>query len=267
MNSHAENHPSENSERAHRTSLTTSVRILECLIGNRLPLGVTQIASSLSLPKSSAHDLLRNLCELGFVYQVPDSKCYTVSPQIFRFIHRFSTQFGHNPKIDHILRETARLYNHTIYLSMISGGFTYVIYATGPCGDTPVLGSEAPVYASSCGKALVATMPQEEWRKFAPRSEDTPLTQNTITSEEEFLRQLSEAVKTGVAYNLGESMADIFSIASAIPVLSGIPSTAVAFVLPQPEVNSSQRDKWAIAIRELAQQIGETANPALYRRK
>lgn len=250
---------------AQRTSLTLGLTVLDTLLDRGGSLGVTQLAGLLGLSKSSVHDILRNLRSLGFVEQSSLTRRYGISPEIFRFIHRFSTRFGPNSRIENLIREAACRKNRTFYVSMLCRRHMFVVCATGPMGDTHALGVEAPVYASSCGKALVAQMPRAQWANYAPRRDDPRLTPNTITDRQRFLREIERARKTGVGWNARESAAGICSVAAPIPTVETPSSMAVALVLSAEGWEDADHDELARAVKELASQLGSALHPAVRR--
>lgn len=133
------------------------------LAHSRNSLGVTEIAEKMELPKSSAFRLLGVLMELRFVQKNPVSQRYTISPEIFRFVHEVAHEFAPTRKLEDVMIRWAQKLECAVYLSMLSERCTYVVSAEGPLGGTFALGSAGPVHASSAGKIIVANLPEEEW--------------------------------------------------------------------------------------------------------
>jgi len=84
------------------------------------------------LVMASANDLVAALGALGFVEQNPTTRRYAVSPEIFRFLHLISTEFGPNSAVKPLLRTQARKLGATIVIHALCRRTTYAPFASGP---------------------------------------------------------------------------------------------------------------------------------------
>ena len=214
------------------TPLTQGINAVRLLVQRGHPVGVTQMAAALGMPKSSAHRLLQNLRQLGFGEKNEATHCYAVNPAIFAFVHDLATQFGRNLSLEKHLRIAAARLRCSVYLCMLGGGETYVICGAGDEGNTTRLGTHGPAYATSAGKVLVAHLNEATWPHYAPRAGDTPLTTCTNLDAERFYAQLREAKKQGFAWNRRETSKDHASVATIVrePFVDH-PRLAVALLL------------------------------------
>ncbi|OAM87288.1 IclR family transcriptional regulator [Termitidicoccus mucosus] len=239
-----------------KTTLSQGLKVMHLLARSGKGLGVTQVAQSLGLPKSSAHRLLTLLGELGFVRQNPQTKCYGVSPRIFGFVHEISTQFGANSKVDPLLREAATRLRCSAYLCMLDGKDTFVVCAAGVEGNTIHLGTHGPVYATSAGKVLVAHRLEEEWNWYAPEPDDEVVTEHTSLDPGQFYQQLRVARQNGVAWNMRESTLSHASVATPVREPGyEYPRMAAAFVVRYTELPIHDRESLADEVRTLAAKI------------
>lgn len=62
----------------HHSSMFLGMAALEVLLRARRSLGITQVASALGISKSTAHDLMAALVQLGFVEQSELTRRYAV---------------------------------------------------------------------------------------------------------------------------------------------------------------------------------------------
>ncbi len=102
----------------HHNSMFHGVEALVVLLKAHRSLGITQIAAALNLPKSTTHDLVAALCELGFVEQNGATRRYAISPRIFQFLNLFSTEYGANPALKPLLREQAAKLRAGVFLGV-----------------------------------------------------------------------------------------------------------------------------------------------------
>lgn len=166
--------------------------------------------------ESSVHRLLASLQDLGFVQRIEATKRYTLSADIFDFVHEIAWHFGRNLRLDDQLRAAAVKLGCSVYISMLGRRDTYVVCAAGEEGNTTRLGSHGRAYASSVGKVLVAQLPESEWARYAPGNDEAPATRYTNRDPKKFLAQLREAHRAGFAWNRRESSKDHVSVAAVL---------------------------------------------------
>lgn len=195
---------------------------------------MTEVAKQLGLAKSSSHDLLAKLVALGFVEQNPSNRRYHLGPHIFRFFHDVAENFGLNPKIAALIRDTAEREGVSVYLSMLSAQYHYVVQAAGPLAYTDTLGVGGSCLGSSAGTVLLAQHPEKDWENYIleVKNDGSPV---TWRDREQFLDALQQAQRENVAWNHGSSRNATCSVAASLPSREGYPTYALAIVLPQTE--------------------------------
>jgi DNA-binding IclR family transcriptional regulator len=242
----------------HHTSMFRGVEALRVLLKAHRSLGITQIAKALELSKSTAHDLVAALCALGFVEQNETTRRYAISPEIFRFLHLFSTEYGPNSALKPLLRAQAQKLRASIVVTALCRGNTYALCASGPNADTFLIGDHGPAYTSACGKILVAQFDESEWPEYAPKPGDKTDSPYSNHDPERFFAELRAARATGVAWNIRERDAVLCSVAA--PICVGDPpwSRAVGLALPYSEWVVRDREELANEVRLLARQISRS---------
>lgn len=237
------------------------VEALLVLLKAHRSLGITQVAEALELSKSTTHDLLAALSALGFVDQNKLTRRYSISPEIFRFVHLVSTEFGPNSAVKPLLRAQAKKLKASIVVTALCRRSTYALCASGPSADTFLLGDNGPAYNSSCGKILVAQLDDAQWPEYAPRAGDKPHTPHSNLDPARFFAELRAARLNGVAWNLRERDVNLCSVAA--PIRWGEPpaSRAVAIALPYTEWVARDRDELASQVRALADDVSRVLNP------
>lgn len=239
----------------HHSSMFRGVEALVVLLKAHRSLGITQLAESLQLSKSTTHDLAAALCALGFVDQHPTTRRYSVSPEIFRFLHLVSTEFGLNSAVKSLLRTQARKLKATIVVTALCRQSTYALCASGPAADTFLLGDNGPAYTSACGKVLVSQLEESRWRDYAPQPGDTAASPYANLDPRRFLAELRAARLNGVAWNLRERDAALCSVAAPLRVGDQPWSRAVGLALPYGEWVVRDREELATQVTALAGEI------------
>lgn len=253
----------------HHRSMFRGVEALVALLKARRSLGITQLAGALQLSKSTTHDLAAALCALGFVDQNPATRRYAVSPEIFRFLHLVSTEFGPNSAVKPLLRAQARKLGATIVITALCRRTTYALCASGPSADTFLLGDNGPAHNSACGKILVAQLAEAAWPDYAPGPAAAATSPPTRADPQRFFAELRAARLNGVAWSLRERDVRLCSVAAPIGFGENPWTRAVGLALPYDEWILRDRDELAAQARTLAGQIaallrggGPSARPA-----
>lgn len=234
------------------TPLTQGIAIVRLMIRSGHSLGVTSIARTLKMPKSSVHRVLQSLQELGFVQRIELGR-YTVCADIFDFVHEIARNFGRNLRFEDHLRAVAHDLQCNVYLSMLGCREVYVICAAGEEGNTARLGIHAPAHASSAGKILIAQKKPSVWPSYAPKPDDKPMTPFTNRSPRKFLAELRTVRKTGLAWNHRETSSEHVSLATFVrePFIP-LPRLAVALVLHESDFKQRDVGQLESNLRKLA---------------
>jgi DNA-binding IclR family transcriptional regulator len=241
----------------HHSSMFRGVEALVVLLKAHRSLGITQLADALQLSKSTTHDLTAALCELGFVDQNPTTRRYAVSPEIFRFLHLISTEFGPNSAVKPLLRAQARKLGATIVITALCRRTTYALCASGPSADTFLLGDNGPAFTSACGKILVAQLDESAWPEYAPNPGDEAPSPCANLDPQRFHAELRAARVNGVAWSLRERDVRLCSVAAPIRVGEEPWNRAVGLALPYSEWTVRDRDELAGQAKALAGEIAQ----------
>lgn len=241
----------------HHTSMFRGVEALVVLLKAHRSLGITQLASALGLSKSTAHDLVAALCELGFVEQHKTTRRYFISPEIFRFVHLFSTEYGPNSALKPLLRAQAVRLKASVVITALCRQRTYALCASGLNADTFLLGDNGPAYNSACGKILVAQFDEAVWADYAPKPGDKAASPYSNLDPQRFYAELRAARIQEVAWSLRERDANLCSVAAPIRVGDLPWSRAVGLVLPHDEWLVRGCEELSAQVKQLAEEISE----------
>jgi IclR family pca regulon transcriptional regulator len=239
----------------HHNSVFQGVEALIVLLKAHRSLGITQLADALGLSKSTTHDLAAALSALGFVDQNATTRRYSVSPEIFRFLHLVSTEYGPNSAVKPLLRAQARKLKASIVITALCRQATYALCASGLNADTFLIGDNGPAYNSSCGKILVAQLEESAWTDYAPKPGDAGGTPYSNRDPERFFAELRAARLNGFAWNLRERDENLCSVAAPICVGDKPWNRAVAIALPYNEWVARDREELADEVRKLAHEV------------
>ncbi len=192
----------------------TSIRALEGLVELDGEAGVTELATHLSIAKSTVYKHLRTLESKGFVVQYGDR--YRIGLRTLEFggyARRYDGVYDTaRPEVDRLAEETGELAN----LMFEEGGRgVYVHTASGEDAvdiDTQT-GRHAHLHSTGVGKAILATLPDERIETIVDVHGLPRATPHTITAETELFEEIDAIRSEGVAYDREECVEGMFCIA------------------------------------------------------
>lgn len=138
--------------------------LLEAFVDQR-PLTLAEIARRARLPRSSAHRILQRLVELEWVER--NEFKYALGFRMFELGAQFTRQRSVHRAALPVMSELHRRTGTTVHLSMLTGAEILHLerVGLGPAVDTAQwsVGARQPVVRTAAGRALLATMPRDEW--------------------------------------------------------------------------------------------------------
>lgn len=234
--------------------------ILELLASTGRDMSHADIARRTGVPKSSLTQLLRTLAARGYV-------AYDASTQAFRLgdsTHALSRRGARVREIVDLLQgELERLTRETgesSALSLLRDHFAERIASAR--SSQAVLyamhaGVRAPLYASSAGKVLLASLPPHERDDYLRSATLRPLTERTVTSAPLLRKQLERVREEDVAYSLGEFVPGIVGVAVPVRDVHRRVLAAVGIALPAARFDAAHEQRLIEALRRSARTMGE----------
>ncbi|MFG2847828.1 IclR family transcriptional regulator [Kitasatospora sp. NPDC048296] len=203
-------------------SAVRTVELLEYFASNTGMHSLGDLHERTGYPKSSLHMLLRTLSELGWVETDSTGTRYGIG---VRALLVGSSYIDGDPVVAaarSALDQLAESTGETIHLARLDG--TDVVYlATRPSQHSlrPVtrIGRRLPAYATSHGKALLATHSDEQIRQLLPDRLE-PITEHTHTDREKLIAELHLIRERGFATDREENTVGVRCFGMAIPYRS-----------------------------------------------
>jgi IclR family acetate operon transcriptional repressor len=193
------------------------------LIGQGGDAGVSliDVAQATDLPKSSAHRYLQVLETEGFVERDIRSSRYRLG------LGLISLQTGH---IDRLIQRTRPFltrirdqFDETVNLGMLVGHqivYLEILESQKAMRLAARRGDTEGIHATALGKAIAATLPDRDVLELLRRTGMPRLTKHTITTPEEFLRELRRVREAGYAIDDCENEEEGRCVAVYVPGLN-----------------------------------------------
>jgi len=168
-------------------SLTRGLSILECLARAEGGLTLTDIGLRVQLPPSTVHRLLATLEKMGYVYQAGELGRWYVGLQAFTVGSSFLSSRDFIAQSHPFMRRLMDQSGETVNLAILDGTeavFVDQVQCREMMRTIVKLGSRAPLHASGVGKAMFASLPDDQIDAILKVRGLPRITGNTITTPE-----------------------------------------------------------------------------------
>jgi len=197
-----------------------SVRVLFRIVEQLVILdgaGVTELADEVGVAKSTVHDHLSTLRELGYV--ISEGNEYNLSLRFLRlgrYVQRRKRLYG---VVEEEVREIAETTEQRTQFIAREGRFGIpLLYVSGKEGMPYIgftIGEPLSLHATASGKAIFAHLPEETRDKLF-QTEFKQFTENTITETEKLREELRTVRQRGHAFNREESFSGLSAVGMPI---------------------------------------------------
>ena len=180
-------------------SLQKALEVLHCFV-EKQPLGVTEISEKLGLYKSNVHNILMTFKAMGYLEQDPDSGKFRLGIEVFSLSRAYRQNLDISkialPYMEKIAEET----NELVYLTIPKGDEMVYVEAVYPHNQKTmgqsVAGERCKMYCTSVGKAILATMSQQEIAELIQEPLEA-YTEYTITDFEALMKEVDRTRRRG----------------------------------------------------------------------
>lgn len=224
----------------------------------------TEIATALSIPKGSLTLLLRNLVNRGYINYASSTKRYRLGAAFAALARQSGCGFDLISCAKPILNKITSVLGETSALNQLKGRKAEVV-ATALSPQRLVLhmrlGELAPLYATSGGKAILASLPEDKQKEYLASVRLDRITSKTINSINTLKRELETIRRSGLAYSFEEFTPGIVGVAAAVIPKSGQTTVALNIAVPavrsSPELLERAGQVLLRAAREMAAQVDQ----------
>ena len=216
-------------------SVSVALAVLEA-VSERQPVGVSELARAMELPKSTAQRMLLTLGELGWIRasgEEPTRWSLTAKAMGIGSRHRGDQEIQRValPAMHRLSAATGE----TVHLSVPDERRIVLmdkIEGVHPVRTNASVGNGAPMHTTASGKALLAAMPEPQAAALLRAAPLETLTPQTDTDADALLRELEQVRRQGYAVTVGTRHPDIAAVGAAILDGSGQPVATLSLSLP-----------------------------------
>lgn len=231
---------------AYAIASVDSALLLATLLQHEGAMRVTDVAARLGVSVSTAHRLLGMLVYRDFAEQLPD-RSYAAGPALRRGpLQRASVTTFREVALPH-LRELVDAVRETAN-AMVLAGHDVRFVATVETDQVLRVGDRTgrtlPAHRSSGGKAVLATLDDEQLAAVLEPLDDT-----TVARLE---RELRAVRRRGYAVNDQETEAGLIAVGVAVPPAGGLVGAALSVAAPSARYSRDRSPIWGSALAEAA---------------
>ena len=215
-------------------------------------MGVTEVARSLDVHKSTASRLLSTLHGHGLVERSPASDKYRLGPGLLRLARAAAPGVDLSEAARPVMRELANRTRETVNLAVLNRDrVVNVDQVSAPQQLVGVdwVGTETPLHCTSNGKALLAHLPAAERRRILAAPLERP-TARTIVGPAALQRQLVGVRRDGYAFTIGELEIGLNAVAAPVRDHAGRVVAAVSVAGPDYRVPAERLPELGELVRE-----------------
>lgn len=211
--------PEKETDRGGVQSVTRIFELIEVLAAHPAGAGLQNLATEAHLAKSTAHRLLGSLVSLGYAVQDAQSGKYRLTLKMFEIssgiVNSMDIMSVAKLHLERLSQRTAE----AVHLVIRDGADVVYIYKTesGPMRMSSRVGLRSPLYCTGVGKAILATLPDNEVEQIWHHSQLRKLTGRTVTDLDQLRSQLQTVRSCGYAIDDEENELGIRCVALAIP--------------------------------------------------
>lgn len=220
------------SEKINR-SVARALDIMELIAQSKEDLTISEISKFLAIPKSTTFDILYTLLEKGYLEQTSEKqKTFRLGMKLFQTGAHYLDRTPFRDVAHATLENLVETAGETAFLAILNKDeLVYLDKVESPNSvrTSARIGSSNPLYCTGLGKAILATLPDDEVRAILKRTGGLrPVTPYTITDEAQFMSILAQARKQGYAVDDREHNSEVFCLAAPVYNLHGHVSAAIS---------------------------------------
>lgn len=252
---------SENSGKPYYivSSLARGISILE-LLAEKKSVSVTEAARALDLNRSAAHRFLATLREMGYVVKGEHSR-YRLSLKLFELGHAVANIKEIVAIVRPYMRALSTRHKETVNLGRMDGNDTVIIdvvLGTEAIRFDSRIGERSPSHTLAMGKVLLAFHSEQVRQDYVKHANFTPVTANTITDPERFLRELETVRRDGYAIDDEEWAEGLRCVSAPIFTSGPYPDYAISISGPTLRMTMENMKKIRVDLAAVCAEISNT---------
>ncbi len=244
-------------------SLERGLDLLFLFSADQPTLSLTEIASALKLPTSTAYRIVATCCKKNVLARDPHARRYELHGSIVRLQQALSARLDIRRIALPHLTELAAASGETSQLFLLQGNEVVCAHAISSPNTVrvmPELGRAVPLHAGALGRVVLAFLPEPFLQKYIERTGLPPLTAHTIVDAQKLRAVLVQIRKQGYAVTFQQTYMGARGIAVPIFDARGGPIGSLGISGPHPRFSDTKARSVALPLIARARAIADALN-------
>jgi IclR family KDG regulon transcriptional repressor len=223
------------------------------LLAARGPSTFSGIVAALGLPNSSAHNLLQTMVRRRYLEFDPDARTYGLGLRLWQVAQAYQGNRDLVALARPLMQEVVDITGETVQLARLDGienVYLAIAESPHPMKLVSAVGERLWAHATGLGKALLASLPDDEVRRRYDGVTLPAFTPNTVTDVDSLLRLLAETRARGHATDDEEYVIGCRCVAMAVRDASGEAIAAMSVSIPTPRYSPAIAERARVALGE-----------------
>ncbi len=241
-------------------SIQRASDILDLFVQDNTPLGITQCATRMELPKTTIQGIVQTLEALDFLEKDPHSVKYRLGPKVFQL----GMQYASNMDIVTMgrvwMERLSFQFREPVNVGMLVDNKVVVLLRVDPDNQFmsyPQAGSIIPLHTTCIGKILFANMDEKKRKEVLSNYHFERFTPNSISSLAAFEEELIRIRQEGVSFEHQETVTGMAGIGA--PIYNHTNQVIAAFTITGDADNvENQKEKIVEAVRYTSQELSRS---------
>lgn len=228
------------SKKYQAPSVKKAFRILGFISDTDRGLGISELAKTLGISKSTVHGITSALEEIGAIIRNPLTKRYSIGYTIVELgkkgFSKIPLREVSKKHMEELMVETGE----TVFLGILKDDHIFildVVESNKELKITSPSGTKIPLTAGATGKLFLAYMEERKTLRHLTTKGLVKYTENTITDIEKYLNEIKKVRKRGFATDREEYLKGVKAVAAIIktegPLLAAIWVVGFSSSLPE----------------------------------
>jgi IclR family KDG regulon transcriptional repressor len=236
-----------------------ALNVLWCVGERGGELTLTEVSRYTGLNKTTVYRYLHTLAECGFLVHDRRNDTYRLGLRVWELGRLVGADLRIREVALPVMQELRDTFNETVNLGVLDGKevvYVEMVESGHALSMRARVGGRDPAYSTSLGKAILAFLPEREWRNHLP-SRLVSRTSRTHTSLRPLRADLVAARARGFALDRGENEEDAHCIGAPIFDQSGTVVAAISVSAPASRLPEALQPEVASAVIRAARTVSE----------
>lgn len=241
-------------------SVRRALDIFELMLERGEPITVAQIVTALSIPKSTAYELVRTLSEGDYLAPSGKGSGLFLGRKLFELGMAYRSHVDLLKDGSQVAEELRNETGETVQLSVLENDLMMVLLkeeGIRPLRIISNVGSRVPVNWAAAGRLLVSDMDDKALTALLTNTIRQSPTGSAITDVKKLITQIRKFRRQGYATELNEANEHAGCIAAPVIDASGHCIAALSVVVPEQRLVKPNRDYLIVSVIKAAEKLSK----------